>query len=234
MAARQQAGGAAAQISVYAAAALLGLAQVALLFPADFLWPANGRDWRPVGDAAQHAIAQRHFLAGPWGWPLLEVATLQGVNLAFLDGIPALALPLKLFAAWLPPGFHGIGLFYALAWILQPVAAVWALRGAGVRGFWPALAVAAMASAMPAFIMRFGHAALCGHFVVLVALGLYLRLLAAPRAWALAVPFQVLALLIHPYLALMSLALLGAVPLTLLLRGDAAWWRAALGVAVAA
>ncbi|MCU0946064.1 MAG: DUF6311 domain-containing protein, partial [Rubritepida sp.] len=90
------------------------------------------------------------------------------------------------------------------------------------------------ASAMPAFIMRFGHAALCGHFVVLAGLGLYLRLLRAPRLWALAVPFQVLALLIHPYLALMSLALLGAVPLTLLLRGDAGWWRGALGVAAAA
>lgn len=203
------------------------------LFGLDFTFPRAGLDWRPVGDAAQHAIAQRHFLADAWRWPLLEVGTLQGVNLAFLDGIPALALPLKLLAPLLPEGFHGIGLFYALAWLLQPVAAVFALRGAGVRGLLPGLAVAVMASAMPAFIMRYGHAALCGHFVILIALGLYFRALADARWWRVAVPFQALALLVHPYLALMSLALLAAVPLSLLLRGRA-FFRAGLGVAAAA
>jgi hypothetical protein len=203
------------------------------LFGLDFIWPRAGLDWRPVGDAAQHAIAQRHFLADAWRWPPLNLGTLQGVNLAFLDGIPALALPLKLLAPILPEGFHGIGIFYALAWVLQPVAAVFALRGAGVRGLVPGIAVAVMASAMPAFIMRFGHAALCGHFVILVALGLYFRAAVDARWWRLAVPFQALALLIHPYLALMSLAVLAAVPLSLALRGDA-FLKAAFGLAAAA
>jgi hypothetical protein len=203
------------------------------LFGLDFIFPRAGLDWRPVGDAAQHAIAQRHFLADAWRWPLLDVGTLQGVNLAFLDGIPALAVPLKLIAPLLPEGFHGIGLFYALAWVLQPMAAVFALRGAGVRGLLPGIAVAVMASAMPAFIMRYGHAALCGHFVILVALGLYFRALADARWWRAAVPFQALALLIHPYLALMSLAILAAAPLSLALRGEG-FVKAGLGVAAAA
>lgn len=205
----------------YPASAALGALLAIQLFGLDFIWPRIGQDWRPVGDAAQHAIAQRHFLADIWRWPLLEVGTMQGVNLAFMDGIPALALPLKLLAPILPEGFHGIGLFYALAWVLQPVAAVWALRGAGERRLLPCLAVAVMASAMPAFIMRYGHAALCGHFAILAALGLYFRALEDARWWRCAVPFQALVLLIHPYLALMSLALLAAVPLTLLLRGQA-------------
>jgi hypothetical protein len=203
------------------------------LFGLDFIFPRAGQDWRPVGDAAQHAIAQRHFLADAWRWPLLNVGTLQHVNLAFLDGIPALALLLKIFAPLLPEGFHGIGIFYALVWVLQPVAAVFALRSAGVRGLLPGIAVAVMASAMPAFIMRYGHAALCGHFVILLALGLYFRALADARWWRVAVPFQVLALLIHPYLALMSLAVLAAVPLSLALRGEA-FFRAGLGVAASA
>lgn len=203
------------------------------LFGLDFIWPRTGLDWRPVGDAAQHAIAQRHFLADAWRWPLLDVGTLQGVNLAFLDGIPALALPLKILAPVLPEGFHGIGFFYAIAWVLQPVAAVWALRGAGVRGLLPGLAIAVMASAMPAFIMRYGHAALCGHFVILAALGLYFRAVEDGHWWRLAIPFQAMALLVHPYLALMSLALLAAVPLTLLLRGQP-FLRAAFGAAASA
>lgn len=204
----------------YPASCLLGALLAIHLFGLDFVWPRTGLDWRPVGDAAQHSIAQRHFLADPWRWPPLEVGTLGNVNLAFLDGIPALALPLKALAPLLSEGFHGIGLFYAIAWILQPVVAVWALRGAGVRGFWPGIAVALMASAMPAFILRYGHAALCGHFVILVSLGLYFRLLEQPRWWWAAVPWQAVALLIHPYLALMSLALLAAAPLTLMPRGE--------------
>ncbi len=204
-----------------------------LLFPVDFIAPGNGRDWHLAGDAAQHAIAQRHFLADVWRASPLEVGTLLGLNLAFLDGIPALALPIKAFVPQLPEGFHAIGIFYALAWLLQPFAAVWALRGAGVRGFWPAIAVAVLALSMPAFLMRFGHAALTGHFVILAALGLYFRLLRDARWWALAVPFQVLALLVHPYLALMALALLAAVPLTLLLRRDGRFVAAGLGAGAA-
>jgi hypothetical protein len=218
----------------YVISGVMGGCFAILLFPVDFILPGVGRDWRPAGDAAQHAIAQRHFLADIWRAHLLEVGTLQGVNLAFLDGIPALALPLKALAPFLPPGFHGIGLFYALAWVLQPVAAVWALRSAGVRGLWPALALAVLALSMPAFIMRYGHAALTGHFVILVSLGLYFRLLASGWWWRLAVPWQVVALLIHPYLALMSLALLAAAPLTLLLRRDGRAVVAAFGAAAAA
>jgi len=216
----------------YPASILLGTLLAIQLFGLDFIWPGTGLDWRPVGDAAQHAIAQRHFLADAWRWPLLNLGTLQNVNLAFLDGIPALALPLKLLASLLPEGFHAIGLFYAIAWVLQPVAAVWALRGAGVRGLLPGLAVAVMASAMPAFIMRYGHAALCGHFVILAALGLYFRAVEDARWWRLAIPFQAVALLVHPYLALMSLGLLAAVPLTLLLRGQP-FIRAGIGAGAA-
>ena len=71
------------------------------------------------------------------------------------------------------------------------------------------------AGAMPAWIGRFGHAALCGHFLLLVGLGLYLRLVARPTPglWLAGLALQVAALLVHPYLAAMTLALLGAVPL---------------------
>jgi len=213
---------------------VVGASLASLLFPLDFLWPRAGSEWRALGDAAQHAIAQRHFLAAPWGWPPLDVPSLPGAaNLAFLDGIPVQALILKVFAGAFPEGVHGVGLFYALAWVLQPVAAVFALRGFGARGWLPALAVGMLAVSTPAFVMRFGHAALCGQFVVLAALGLYARALRDTRWWLLAAPFQAAALLVHPYLALMSLAVLAAAPLTALLRGEA-WARHALGVAGAA
>jgi len=211
-------------------AAICGVVMAGWLFPVDFLWPMAGGPWRMAGDAAQHAVAQRYFIASPWVWPVMDVAMLGGLNLAFADGIPLLALPLKLLAPVLPPGFHGIGLWYALAWVALPVSAVWAMQGAGERRALPLLALALAAMSMPAFIMRFGHAALCGHFLLWLGLGCYLRLVAGRSFWPQAVALQGVALLVHPYLAVMTLALLAAVPLTILLRRGP-WLRAALGCA---
>jgi hypothetical protein len=209
------------------------------IFPADFLFPAAGAAWRPAGDAAQHMVAQRYLIADAWRWPPTFVATLNtqegGLNTAFADSIPALALVLKAIRAWLPPGFHGVGLFYGLAWVAQPVAAVFALRGAGEGRLLPAIGIALAAISMPAWIGRFGHAALTGHALLLMGLGLYLRLVARPTPglWIAAIALQLLALLVHPYLAAMTLALLGAVPATRLLRGEP-FFGAALSVAVGA
>lgn len=221
------AGGAAAAASAaaYAVAALLGAALALALLPPEFLLPEAGRPWKPVGDAAQHIVAQRYVLRDPaWHWPPPMAPSLGtaegGTNIAFADGIPLLALLLKAVAAWLPPGFHGIGLWYGLAFVAQPVAAVWCLRGSGERRLVPAIGVALAAASMPAWLNRYGHAALTGHFFLLIALGLYLRLARRQSAalWAAATAVAVAALLAHPYLAAMVLALLGAVPLTLLLR----------------
>ena len=198
------------------------------VFPLDFLFPGAGAPWRPVGDAAQHMIAQRYLIADAWRWPPTFAANLDtqegGINTAFADSIPALVLALKAIRGLLPDGFHGVGLFYGLAWVLQPVAAVWALRGAGETRLLPAIGVALAALSMPAWIGRFGHAALCGHFLLLAGIGFYLRLLRAPTRglWLAVCVFQILVLLIHPYLLVMTMALLSAVPLTLRLRGQPA------------
>jgi hypothetical protein len=204
----------------------LGLALAYVIFPPDFLFPAAGAAWRPAGDAAQHIVAQRYLIEDAWRLPPTFAANLNtqegGMNTAFADSIPALALGLKALRHLLPDGFHGVGLFYGIAWVLQPVAAVWALRGTGERRLLPALGIALAAISMPAWIGRFGHAALTGHFLLLLALGFYVRLVRKPSGWLWlgAWLLQVLALLIHPYLAAMTLALLGAVPATRLLRGD--------------
>jgi hypothetical protein len=217
-------------------AGLLGIVAAAMTFPADFLFPVAGSAWAPIGDAAQHAIAQRYFINEPWGWPLLMAKTLNtpdGVNIAFADGIPLLALLLKVLAPVLPAGFHGIGLWYGIACVAQPIAAVWALRGTGERRLLPALGVALAALAMPAWLARYGHAALTGHFLLLLALGFHLRLVRGqtPALWTGTALSLVATLLVHPYLAAMALAVIGAVPLTLLLRGDRGWLKAAVWTA---
>lgn len=138
---------------------------------------------------------------------------------------------------WKPPqGQHAVYLWYGIAWMLQPLAAVWCLRGAGERRLLPLVTVAIAAGSMPAWWHRFDHAALCSHFLLLLAPGFYLRLLRAGSwpLWLGATILQLVALLTHPYLAVMVLALLGAVPLTLLSRRDPRWLAAAAGTASAA
>ncbi|WP_291297592.1 DUF6311 domain-containing protein [Elioraea sp.] len=221
--------------AAYLGAGLIGLLQVLFIFPFTFLFPEAGRGWAPSGDAAQHAIAQAYFIRDSWHWPpllALNLNTPEGTNIAFADGIPLLALPLKLAAPLLPAGFHGIGLWYAIATLGQALAAVFALRSAGERRLLPAIGVVLAALAMPAFLARYGHAALTGHAVILLALGVSLRLVrdASRRLWIVTGAFLVASLLVHPYLAAMASALIAAAPLTLLLRGDRRWAGAALGV----
>lgn len=70
-------------------------------------------------------------------------------------------------------------------------------------------------------LARTGHVALCSHWILLLAIGLYFRAVASPpsrKALVLLVVLTVLALFIHPYLMLMVFAVLAAVPTTLLLR----------------
>jgi hypothetical protein len=86
----------------------------------------------------------------------------NGTNIALTDSIPLLAIPAKLLRRILPPGFHTIFWFLAIAWCLQPVAAVFALRSAGEKRLLPSLAVAVITLSMPTLLYRSlaGHEAL--------------------------------------------------------------------------
>lgn len=218
-------------LTAYAVALALGALFVACLFPGAALFPADFRAIAQWGDRAQGMVAQRYFLAAPWEWPPLRVEALAGVNVALTDSLPLALLALKPFRAWLPPGFYLQDLWIALAWLLQPAAAVYALRGAGVRGWPGTLAVAAL-SLLPTLLARFGHTALCTHALILLAMGLYLRLVRTGRGWWACAPLLLASLLVHPYLLAMVAAVLLAGPLSLLLAGRR-WWPAAASLALA-
>lgn len=222
----------------YASALLIGVVLCLIVFPAGFVLPSAPMARALEGDFAQHVVGQRYFVADAWRWPLLQAGNLNapdGVSIAFTDSLPLMSLVLKAFSFALPPGFHGFGVWYVLAWVLQPVAAVWCLRMAGERRLLPAVAIAVVAVSMPAWWSRFSHASLCGHFLIWIAIGLYFVLTreGGVRHWALAALLQVAALLVHPYLWAMTSAVLLAAPVTLLVNGDRRWRGALAGLAVA-
>jgi hypothetical protein len=99
-----------------------------------------------------------------------------------------------------------LGLWLGARIVLQPIAAVYALRGTRCRS-WEAELVAILSICVPALLLRLrlGHINLCGHFVLLFALGIALGKVAAGRGtagydWIGPCTLLTLAVLVHSYL----------------------------------
>ncbi len=195
----------------YLLALLIGLG-CALQLPWAMVW--GGGWWlAPGSDVAQSLLGHLAFQADGWRFPLFRIASLmppEGVNALLLDANPLVSL----LAKFLPDGPHNLlGWWLFACFALQPVAAVYALRGMGEQRIFPAVVVAALAALMPSLWFRPVHPNLCGHFVVLLALGATLRLLRGQVGWRMGAAALLLGAFIHPYLLVMAAALLCAVPL---------------------
>ena len=226
----------------YALAFAAGLIAVMALLPLPAVL-GTGAIWAsPPGDVARSLTGHLAFQEDPWRWPLLTTGMMlwpHGASVAMADGNPVMSVlakgvtrlfglaPVNLLGAWL-----------ALCFLLQPVAAVFALRGVTRGRPEASLAVAALSVLSLAWLARVVHINLMGHFVILAALGLTLRMLGdgVRRGWAKAAVVLTAAVLFHPYLYLMSAAVLAAVPAeaTLLRRRSAGrhWIGLALACAV--
>jgi len=219
----------------YGCAFLTGLIFLLSIFPKNLLLSGVIPNAQLNGDVAAHVVGQRAFLQDAWHWPLLKTTQLnapEGLSIAMTDSNPLVALPLKLFRAWLPTGFSAVLFWLAFAYLMQAPAAVFALRSAGETRFIPAIAVSLFAIALPTFIYRHPHSALSAHFLLLLSLGSYFRTTRNLRFCVWLPPVLVLtSLLVHPYLAFMTLGIVSAAPLSLALRGNRYWVRAAIVVA---
>jgi hypothetical protein len=223
--------GHAAGRSIYLAALVVGALLVTSVFST---WAVRGAlppGAPPIADFAQQVVGQRYFLTAPWQWPILHAPGLLspwGVNIAFTDSIPLAALVAKLLRPLLPPYDQVVTIWLMLCWVLQPVSAVFAVRSAGARGWIAGLTAAIMASSQPVFLNIFWHPSLSSHFLLLVMLGLYFRIISgSKRALFGGVALLPILLLVHPYLLTMGAAVLAAAPLTLWLRRDPVWQQAA-------
>ncbi len=189
------------------------------------------------GDVIQHMIGQAYFLRQDWHLPLLVADRLvapAGTNIAMTDSIPLEALFLKALHIFFPGMQQGITLFLALCWCLQPICAVFALRSMGEKRLLPAIAVSLLSACFPTFLARTSHTALCAHWILLLAIGLYFRAVqpqgSSKPTWVLAA-LTSLTLLVHPYLMVMVGALLGAIPLSIFFREKR--WKACRSSAAA-
>jgi hypothetical protein len=212
----------------------------ALVGAAFFLWTAGLRivdpseiGWMMRFDWPIHFFGWHFFRSEPWSWPpgLIERYYFpMGTAIGFTDSIPLVAFLLKPIAGWLPRTFQYLGLWLLVCFALQGFFGAMLMRLWTPR-FLSQVAGAAMFVLMPTLLIRVGHPALCAHWLLLWALWIACRPdTRGPRVFEWAA-LGLLAGLIHPYLAVMTLALLAPAA-----AGAEAWARraAAIGSAVTA
>ncbi|HEX3347476.1 MAG TPA: DUF6311 domain-containing protein [Acetobacteraceae bacterium] len=213
---------------VYGLATLIGVAAIlATITPEAAL--GGGPGWQsPTPDVAQAITGHLAFQADSWRWPLLDARTLfwpRGVSVALTDSNPLVSLIAKVRASI--AGGAPIDLlapFWTLCWLLQPITAVYAARGLGLRTG-PAIAAAVLAAFWPAQLSRVGHLNLCAHFELLLALGLVFRHRDRPMGLAAPLALLLLAVMTQPYLYALTAAVLAIVPLHAALVRRPGWLR---------
>ncbi len=218
-------------LAQYGLAALIGLSWVLYVLPWAVLAGTGGMFAVPGGDLPTNLAGHIAFQAPGWHWPLLRAPALawpDGVSIAMTDSNPAVSLLAKPLAGALGHTVNLFGVWLAGCFILQPIAAVYALRAftalqpaPGRLNAWLAAAAAAgLALLLPAYLFRIVHINLMGQFLLLAALGLAARPLATeapPRSGAM-FALLLLAVLVHPYLYLFCAATLSAPLVGMMLR----------------
>jgi hypothetical protein len=208
--------------TAYATALVIGLLFVFYLLPLPVIAGTGGLWVRPFNvDLAQNLTGHLVFQRPGWHWPLFYSPDLfwpRGASIAMTDSNPLVSLIAKLAAGLLGHPVNLFGVWFAACWLLQPVAAVYAVRSFGARRWEAAVAAAIFAACFPALLFRVGHINLCGHFVLLFGLGQCVRMIrnqagATTRDWITAYVVLLVAIMIHPTLFLIDAAIFAAVPI---------------------
>ena len=193
-------------------------------FPLDFFLGRAAFWDNPGDDPAQALNGYLAFAQDGWRFPLFRTALMDppgGANIIFTDPIPLAALLGKIFykASGVLINYFGYWLFFCYA--MQAVAAILLARALKIRAFIALLSVGVILIFTPGFLFRYGHDPLCAHFLILLSIALYLRIVdrPTPRLLAAFSALFLLTFLINAYL----FAMVGAIYLASL--ADAAWRR---------
>jgi hypothetical protein len=193
-----------------------------------FLWIAGLRvispteiDWVMKFDGRIHFLGWHLFRGEDWHLPPGRLDGYYhaptGTSIGYTDSIPLSAFALKPLERWLPMPMQYLGLWMLSCFALQATCGVLLVR------LWSRSVVVQLVGSMPFVLLptlvnRLQHPALCAHWTILWSLWLYFRWKpgdSAPHLQLLAVGLIVG--LIHPYLAVMVLAICFALTLRMIL-----------------
>ncbi len=214
--------------------AAIGAIAALVTYGADFL-SGDPAIWESLGGDAGIGLAGfRTFLSEPWSYPLLHVDRLDapdGIVIVFTDSLSLWALIAKTFR-WIGlTAEQWFALWYLTIFSLQGLAAVAAVRSFGVRSLPVEMSVATIAVSAPIMMLRTWHPGLAAQFTLLLAWTVVGALHVGTaderagrqrRTLVWATVLVVATLLIHPYLFVGVLAIVGAGALGSLARNELA------------
>ena len=221
---------------VPAAAAAIAALGATALFGARHVDPRH-TEWLMRGDFALHFLGWHLYRTSPWTLPLGATPHLiwpVGSSVGLTDSIPLASVFFKLLGPVLPPTFQFIGLWLVTCFALQGLFGALLMRLVTAH---PArqLCGALLFVLSPPLAIRFGHAALAAHWVVLAALWLSLAEGADRPSWRRVGAWTLLAFVtatIQPYLLLMVTLLLLAAMSRPVMSAPRQWGRAAAHAAI--
>ncbi|MEP7266946.1 MAG: DUF6311 domain-containing protein [Saprospiraceae bacterium] len=157
---------------------MIGLIFTRIIIGWDKLNPVNTH-WLllPGSDFSYHYLAWEYFKDTPWSWPLGRI---QGYaypmrnSVMYTDSIPIFAIIFKLFRSILPDDFQYFGIWHCLSYCLNTLFGVLIARSIGYNK-WMSWLVSIFFTGAVVLIARFGHAALCGQWVILWALYVFIK-----------------------------------------------------------
>lgn len=201
------------------AAALAGVVWLAMQVGLAAVDPTNV-GWLMHGDWAANHLGWLFFRSAPFTLPLGGNPLYPypiGSTLGFTDSIPLVAIALRPFASVLPQDFQYVGAWVLAAFALQGFVGAKLVKLATPNAAAQALGGALFALAPPLLHRlvgpQTGHASLCAHWIVLVALWLALAPVDPARIRArltAALLLVVGAAGVHPYFVVMTAALAAA------------------------
>lgn len=198
------------------AATLLAVLYALTMFNLSFVL-GTGPFWHgPRGDRVTNLIGALYYLHDPWRLPIFYVPKLgfpEGVNIVYTDSLPLVALAFKLIYKLSGSWFNYFGLWVFLCFPLLGFFAALAAKAAGFKDAAAIVAAGLLAIACPAFLLRFMHLALMGHFLIVWSIYLYFRLRACPSSVSAILQFCIvsaMAVLLQAYFLMMVLPFLAA------------------------
>ena len=157
---------------VFLLAALLGVLFFVCFYGTKVIDPTY-TDWLLGGDLRQHFLGWEFYRDSPWSVPLGMIPQLAypfSISITYMDSIPLIAIPLKLFEGMLPDQFQYFGLWGLLCYALQGGIAALIIRRWS-KNILVVLLGSIIFIASPMVIARmFAHTALAGQWIILLAI----------------------------------------------------------------
>jgi len=188
---------------------LVGMFEAAMLLGWQQIDPHN-LSWLR-GDAAVYEAGWEFLRRQAWTFPPSWLAHLDypsGISAAYLDVIPILAVPLHVFAGFLPSNFQYLGAWAAICLILQAYFGMRLLSCFTTDRLLIVIGALFFLNSPILLLRLYGHFSLCSQWLIVAALYCYFRPLKRRNLVAYLSPFAVLVAIaggITPYIAVMVL-----------------------------